>query len=280
MKAKTRHYTVANGAVRLAVSEAGQGQTLLFVNGGGATQVVWRNIIAALAGSYRMVTFDLRNHGASTNARDTSLDAFQSDLEAIMDHVVGDRPIMVGWSLGADLAVLYAAAHPGRVAGLFLIDGAAPVNLTVSPEDTRRRLNTPAMRFGPRLMDLVGRGYRLSPEEFAVMVIDVNARREQLPAAYDTLDCPVNLMIATMSAGKEGERAARNNAAWRAGVEKLAHDHPEIAIQWMDNRTHLFPLKEPVTVARSLDTFVQRVKDNGQGQTQQEPAMREGVHLS
>lgn len=107
------------------------------------------------------------------------------------------------------------------------------------------------MRFGPRLMDLVGRGYRLSLEQFAMMVIDVNARREQLPAAYDKLDCLVNLMIATMSAGKEGQRAARNNAMWRAGGEKLAHDHPEIAIQWMDNRTHLFPLKEPVTVARA-----------------------------
>ncbi len=126
MKSKTQHYTVANGAVRLAVSEAGQGQTLLFVNGGGATQVVWRNIIAALVGAYRVVTFDLRNHGVSTNAYDTSFEGFQSDLEAIMDQVVGDRPLMIGWSLGADLAVLYAAAHPGRVAGLFLIDGAAP----------------------------------------------------------------------------------------------------------------------------------------------------------
>lgn len=136
------------------------------------------------------------------------------------------------------------------------------------------------MRFGPRLMDLVGRGYRLSLEQFAMMVIDVNARREQLPAAYDKLDCLVNLMIATMSAGKEGQRAARNNAMWRAGGEKLAHDHPEIAIQWMDNRTHLFPLKEPVTVARALDAFVQQVTASGQGQTHQGPAMQEGVRLS
>ncbi len=60
-----------------------------------------------------------------------------------MDKVVGPRPLVVGWSLGADLAVWYAAAHPGRVGGLFLIDGAVPVNLVTDPDDVRRRLNIP-----------------------------------------------------------------------------------------------------------------------------------------
>ena len=126
---------VVNGDVTLAVSESGQGQTLLFFNGGGATQVTWKRIIRELGGPYRLVTFDFRNHGKATRSSDLSFERFLSDAEAIMDEVAGHRPIVVGWSLGADLAVWYAAAHPGRVAGLFLIDGAVPVNLVTDPED-------------------------------------------------------------------------------------------------------------------------------------------------
>src|SRR3974390_961900 len=156
MSTRKKHDTISNGEVQLAVSETGQGQTLLFFNGGGATQVSWKRLIHELRGPYRLVTFDFRNHGKTTRSSDLSFERFLSDAEAIMDKVAGPRPLVVGWSLGADLAVWYAAAHPGRVAGLFLIDGAVPVNLVVDPEDVKRRLDTPAMKFGPLLLYLVG----------------------------------------------------------------------------------------------------------------------------
>ena len=256
---KGKHYKVANGEVQLAVSETGQGQTLLFFNGGGATQVSWKRIIGELGGQYRLVTFDFRNHGKTTTSHNTSLESFLTDAEVIMDKVAGPRPLIIGWSLGADLAVWYAACHPGRVAGLFLIDGAVPVNLVIDPEDTRRRLNTPAMKFGPRLMYLVGMGYSLTPDEYATLTIELNRRREQLLSAYEQLDCPVELVLATKVAGEKGERAERNNALWRSGGEQLGSLYPAFSIQWLDV-SHQLPFKEPISLARSLDTFVQRIQ--------------------
>lgn len=254
-----KHYKIANGDVQLAVSEAGQGQTLLFFNGGGATQVSWKRMIRELSGQYRIVTFDFRCHGKTTYSPDIAVESFLSDAEVITDSVAGPRPIVVGWSLGADLAVWYAARHPGRVAGLFLIDGAVPVNLVIDPEDTRRRLNTPAVKFGPLLLYLVGMGYRLTPDEYATLTIELNKRREQLLSAYEQLDCPVELVLAMKSAGEKGERAERNNALWRSGGEQLERLHPAFSIQWLDG-SHQLPLKEPVSLARSLDTFVQRIQ--------------------
>ncbi len=257
MKTQKKHYKIPNGEVQLAVSEAGQGQTLLFFNGGGATQVAWKRIIGELGGQYRLVTFDFRNHGKSTTSHNTSLENFLTDAEAVMDKVALDRPILVGWSLGADLAVWYAASHPGKVAGLFLIDGAVPVNLVSDPEDVRRRLNTPAMRIGPLFLYLVGIGYRLTPDEFTMLTIELNRRREQLLWAYEQLDCPVELVLATKSAGEKGERAGRTNALWRAGGEQLARAFPKLSLRWVDN-THLLPFKEPTMLARLLDAFVQQ----------------------
>ena len=263
MKTTIKHDKITNGEVQLAVSETGQGQTLLFFNGGGATQVSWKRIIRELGGQYRLVTFDFRNHGKTTTSHNTSFESFQTDAEVIMDKVAGDRPILVGWSLGADLAIWYAASHPGKVAGLFLIDGAVPVNLVSDPEDVKRRLNTPAMRIGPLLLYLVGMGYRLSPDAYATLTIELNRRREQLLSAYDQLDCPVELVLATKSAGEKGERAERNNALWRAGGEQLARVYPALSLQWLDN-THLLPFKEPTRLAQSLDEFVQRINAGDQ----------------
>ena len=254
-----KHYKIANGKVQLAVSEAGQGQTLLFLNGGGATQVSWKRLIRELSGQYRIVTFDFRSHGKTKRSPDVSFESFLSDTNIIIDKVAGPQHLIIGWSLGADLAVWYTANHPGRVAGLFLIDGAVPVNLVSDPEDVRRRLNTPAMKFGPLLLYLVGMGYCLTPDEYATLTIEVNQRREQLLSAYKQLDCPVELVLATKSAGEKGERAERNNALWRSGGEQLGRLHPEISIQWL-NCNHLLPFKEPVSLARSLETFVQRIQ--------------------
>ena len=259
MKTKVKHYKIPNGEVQLAVSEVGQGQTLLFFNGGGATQVSWKRLIGELGGQYRLVTFDFRSHGKTTTSHNISLESFLTDAETIMDEVALDRPILVGWSLGADLAVWYAASHPGKVAGLFLIDGAVPVNLVIDPEDMKRRLNTPAVRIGPLLLYLVGMGYRLSPDDLARLTIELNTRREQLLSAYDQLDCPIELALATKSAGEKRERAERNNALWRAGGEQLAQAYPTLSLHWLDN-THLLPFKEPTTLARSLDAFVRRVQ--------------------
>jgi pimeloyl-ACP methyl ester carboxylesterase len=259
MSTREKHYRISNGEVQLAVSETGQGETILFFNGGGATQASWKRLIHELGGTYRLITFDFRNHGKTTRSFDLSLEDFLSDAETVMDKVAGLRPLVVGWSLGADLAVWYAAAHPGRAAGLFLIDGAVPVNLVDDPEDVKRRLDTPAMKFGPLLLYLRGMGYRLTPSEFATLTIELNSRREQLLSAYDQLDCPVELVLATKSAGETGSRAERNNARWRAGGEQLKRLYPSLSLQWVDN-THLLPFKEPTMLARSLDTFVQRIQ--------------------
>lgn len=250
---------VTNGDVTLAVSEIGQGQTLVFFNGGGATQVSWKRIIAALNGSYRIVTFDFRNHGKSSRSHQVMVDNFLSDADAVMDRYAGLDPIVIGWSLGSDLAVWYTARHPGRVAGLYLLDGAVPVNLALDPAKTRAAMHSPIAVISPILLSLFGMGYRLSADEYADMTIDLNARRPQLSQVYQRITCPVELNLATQPMGDRGEDSAQKNALWRAGGEKLAQEHPEFTIRWYEG-THLLPYTRPVELAHGLDAFARRVR--------------------
>lgn len=272
VRTRGKRRTIANGEVKLAVSEYGQGQTLLFLNGVGATQATWKRIMRHLNGRYRIVTFDFRSHGKSTTSHQNTFERFLTDAAAVIDEFSGDQPILVGWSMGADLAVWYAAAHPGKVAGLFLIDGALPVNLVDDPDEMRQQLDTPAVKFAPLLLYLVGMGYRLSPDDLAALTIDVNTRREQILSAYAKLDCPVELVLAAKTAGNKGERAERKNAQWRSGGEHLANVYPMLPIQWLDN-THLLPFKEPAKLAAALDEFVRRTQASDLGASQRDAGL-------
>ncbi len=108
-------------------------------------------------------------------------------------------------------------------------------------------------------MYLVGMGYRLTPSEMATLTIEVNMRREQLLSAYNQLDCPVELVLATKMAREKGASAERKNALWRAGGEQLTRLYPALSLHWLDN-THLLPFKEPTRLAQLLDEFVRRIQ--------------------
>ncbi|MEY2942889.1 MAG: hypothetical protein RLY97_903 [Pseudomonadota bacterium] len=74
------------------------------------------------AAGFPMVYFDQAGGGRSPDiaARDYTLDRAVADLEALRIAKRQDKIILWGNSWGASLAVLYAAQHPDRVAGLIL----------------------------------------------------------------------------------------------------------------------------------------------------------------
>ena len=255
------HSHIHNGNVTLAVSASGEGQQLVFFNGLGATQPFWNKVIRALKGQYQVVTFDFRGHGKSSVATDYSFTSFLSDVEAVIGEAGKDRPLLVGHSLGADLAVWYAATHPGQVAGMFLIDGALPAHLVDDPDEVRRRLSTPLARFIFGLVGIAksfGIGYRLSLEELTTIPLELDERRQQILEAYGKLDCSVELALALRARGK-GLRAEKVSARWHSGGELLASTYPNLPLLWLDS-THLLPLTKPAEIASSLEAFAQRVK--------------------
>jgi pimeloyl-ACP methyl ester carboxylesterase len=50
-----------------------------------------------------------------------------ADLIALLDHAGADRAIVVGHSMGCNIAARFAADHPERAAAVVLLDGGLPV---------------------------------------------------------------------------------------------------------------------------------------------------------
>jgi pimeloyl-ACP methyl ester carboxylesterase len=89
---------------------------------GNSTQ--WAKQLAHLRPTRRAVAFDFRGHGRSEPAKngDYSIASMAGDIAAVVDTLGLERFVLVGHSMGGGVALVYAGAHPERVAGLLLVD--------------------------------------------------------------------------------------------------------------------------------------------------------------
>jgi len=124
-----RFCTTADGA-KLAVGIHGHGPPL--VRAGtwlthveyDATSSLSAHWCEELASRHQYVTYDGRGCGLSDRqVHDLSLDVFVADLEAVVDGLGLERFPLFGLSMGAPVAVAYAAKHPERVSRLILHGG-------------------------------------------------------------------------------------------------------------------------------------------------------------
>ncbi|MFH9826622.1 alpha/beta fold hydrolase [Streptomyces bobili] len=83
----------------------------------------WDVLSGRLSSQYRVVALDQRGHGASErHPRDVCRAAYVADVIAVVEQLALQRPVLVGQSLGGHTAMLTAAAHPGLVRALVLVE--------------------------------------------------------------------------------------------------------------------------------------------------------------
>ena len=134
----TKTFTIHHNAVTVPVSRGGWGRPLVLCPGLSSTQADLHELTELLRRDHDVVTFDRRGHGLASAADRYSFEAFLADLAAVMAELgrldLPSPPVLVGYSLGADLAVHYASERPGAVAEIVLIDGANPLPEPIMPE--------------------------------------------------------------------------------------------------------------------------------------------------
>jgi pimeloyl-ACP methyl ester carboxylesterase len=93
----------------LAVTDTGgSGRPVVYLNGSYADRTPWRRVIADLGSDFRHITYDERARGKSKPSADYSFEACVRDLDAVLRTRGIERPILVGWSYGALIAVHWA----------------------------------------------------------------------------------------------------------------------------------------------------------------------------
>ncbi len=99
-------------------------RALLLVHGAASNHTRWSEMVenTSLTESWRVIRPDLRGNGASTHRTKQGIDVWCGDLVELLDAERLERAVVVGHSLGAQIATHLAYRQPDRVAGLVLID--------------------------------------------------------------------------------------------------------------------------------------------------------------
>jgi pimeloyl-ACP methyl ester carboxylesterase len=263
----------------------GGGAGVVLLHGLASNARIWDGVAARLhATGLRAVALDLRGHGESEQP-DGGYDfaTVCRDLDAALPALAMGRPVLVGHSWGANVALQYAAERAGAVAGLVLVDGGL-VGVAERPgmatrELARRRLAPP--RFAVPLEEWLARAGRFAAgagrdgwvRDFLRAGVEVDDRgvarsrfrfdnhmqvvdalHDQRPAAlYPLVTCPVLLC----PAGDDPDDAKRE------AVERALRLLPDARATWFEDTMHDIPLQRPAELAAELARFAEEAGDRG-----------------
>lgn len=122
---RTQERTISANGVEVVVAEyplPGR-PALVLLHGIGSRGESWWPVADALAEQFHLYQVDLRGHGASAKPESGyQMATLVADLDAVLDALGLDRPLVMGHSLGALITLLWASEHPGKAAAIVLED--------------------------------------------------------------------------------------------------------------------------------------------------------------
>jgi len=230
---------------------------VVLANSLGANRGMWDPQVPALAERYRVVTYDMRGHGASpAPAGPYTLDDLVDDLVALLDRVGAERAHVAGLSLGGMVGLRLAAREPARVHRLAVLctsaktdpqgflDRAAAVRANgtapIAPAVVSRWLTPPYAAEHP---DLVAR--------LEAMIVGCDdegyAACAEVVAGIDLRDDLARITAPTLVIGG-GEDQALPPEHQRAIAERI----PGAELQILSPGAHLVNLEQPLQVTGLL----------------------------
>ena len=121
-------HLTAVGDIVLHYELAGRedGPPLIFIHSVGTELRIWDAVVPHFVDRYRVIRYDLRGHGLSDSPQTPcSIQDHAADLAGLLAALRIESAILVGLSVGGQIAMSYAAAYSKHVTALVLCDTGA-----------------------------------------------------------------------------------------------------------------------------------------------------------
>ncbi len=119
MKIKSSFLKLEDG--KLYYETAGSGEPMIFIHADTLDTRQWQEQMKYFSKSYQTISFDLRSFGKSSLPTNNPY-SFVEDLHSLIVGLGLQKVILVGLSLGADVAVNFALEHPEKMKKLIVAD--------------------------------------------------------------------------------------------------------------------------------------------------------------
>lgn len=261
----------------------GEGRTVVLLHGLASTCRIWDLVGPVLARDFAVIAVDQRGHG-DTGKPDSGYDfaTVASDVAALLSGRGIDRPVLVGHSWGADVALEMAVACAGLLQGIVFVDGGTidasaryatldDALAQMAPPDFRGV--TPAqflerVRSGGQWATLIAQHGQVAEEVILANfeTLDDGTLRAKLSRdnhlriiealwehhprdLYPKVECPVLMMPARQRDNPDNyERTLARKESF-AAAERLL---PCSATVWLEDSIHDVPVQRPELVAATI----------------------------
>lgn len=108
----------------IAFTDEGDGNPVVFIHGHPFNRTMWDPQIERFKKSFRVIAPDLIGYGQApipAGAVATTLEEFANAIVCLLDRLAVTRAVIVGLSMGGQIAMEFARAYPSRLAGLALV---------------------------------------------------------------------------------------------------------------------------------------------------------------
>lgn len=260
----------------------GDGPPIVLLHGLSSSLRIWDFVAPMLARRCHVYAVDQRGHGLSSKPDDGyGFAEVTGDLAAFIETLGIERPLIVGHSWGANVAVQFAADHPDVPCGVVLVDGgfiARPEGSTW--EKAEQEMRPPEIDGAPveRFVQMMSQWPSLKdswrPELEGMILYNFEVRdgkiyrRLNIPnhmkiarAIFDQrptellqrVRCPVLIIPALREASSEQEQNWQEYR--RLGLEAIQQSTANVEVLPMQDTIHDVPIQRPRDLAEAIETF-------------------------
>jgi len=240
---------VENKGAKIWYAVYGVGMPVILLHGGLGHSGNWGGQVPVLIeNGYQVILIDSRGHGRSTrNDQPYSYQLMASDVTAVMDSLCIERAGFIGWSDGADTALVLADMAPLRAAGVLFFGCNMDDNGTKQITD-----------YGPTLTRCFSRHTkdyaRLSstPGQFASLVDDLGLMQRTQPN-YSAQDLE-RINVPVWVVYSENDEFIKQEHA-----EYLAATLPKANLIILKDVSHFAPLQRPDEFNATMLAFLEAI---------------------
>jgi pimeloyl-ACP methyl ester carboxylesterase len=227
----------------------GQGEpTVVLVHGWACDENYWHAQIDALKPHYTVVTLNLAGHGASgSNRTDWSMAHYAQDVAAVVQHLPARQVVLVGHSMGADVALAATPLLGDRVIGVVAVEALRSVGeRPLTAREIDRRLAPFSSDFIGETRNLVSSSlFEKGADPVLVQKVAYNMSLKSPAVAIPSMRSLLSMDLAALLPSIHVPVYAINSDIAPTDAVRIRKALPDFTLDVLDHTGHFLMLEDP-----------------------------------